>query len=166
MENEFDNLLQHLKLEYKFWESYLGVLKEQTRNIVVSDIAQINSNLAKINMLVEENNTLVQKRHLIFQQLARKYQLQGEDITITNIVNRVPAKWRQQLHEQKDRLVTIIQKVAYQVETNKFLLKYALDFMHQLVKINDRGLRKDIVYSRRGRREDRADQRKILDQRV
>ena len=88
------------------------------------------------------------------------------NITISYIISKVNPQWAEKLRQQKEKLAGITQQIKHELATNKYILRYALNFTHHIIKMNDKGLKSDLVYSKKGFKVERADQKKILDHKI
>ena len=166
MDKILDKFWSHLEREYEYLERYLEVLKRQTGHVVGVNIDDLQGNAEAFEQLSEKQPVLAESRASHFKALAEFFQIPIESITITRIIEKANSEWAGKLSEYKEKLLAIIEQIQNEVKTNEFLLGYALDYTHQLIKMNDDALTADLVYSKKGRKETRPDQIKLLDQRI
>ena len=166
MDTLLENFINHLEEEYKFLDSYYNALQDQKKYVVAGDVAMINDNSAQLSELQLKNKSLEKNRKVFLSEFSSQFGLSLEQVTITNLIAKVDKQWAEKLEAQKQLLVAIVEKIIREVETNKFLLRYAMNFTNNIIKLSDKTLRDNVVYSKNGNKENNANQRKILDHKV
>lgn len=166
MEDIIERFIGNLQKEYDFLEVYLQTLKAQTKYVVAKDTQMINKNVTVFNNLMEDSKSLEQERRLILESIVSHLNIPCDGVNIANIIPLVDKKLAQQLTDKKEQLSDVIRAIILEVETNKFLLRYAINFTHDLLQVTNNALHSDAVYSRDGNKAQRMNQKKILDQKV
>lgn len=163
METLLKKLIAHLDYEYGFLVSYLRALQDQKKYVSAGNVNEINSNSSQLIQLVRENKARSHTLQKYLNDLAELFKISNGGITISKLISRVNIHWAEKLAQQKQKLADIIQQIKHELETNKYLLNYALNFTHSIIQMNDKALKSDIVYSKNGCKQKRTDQIKFLD---
>ena len=153
-------------MEYILLENYFQALSNQSEYIVSSDVNQINKNVVTLNLLIKENKSIQKTRQEYQHKLAEMLGFSDDSATITNIISEVDSDIAEQLSFHKQRLVAIVKDIVGLVESNKYLLRYAINFNHNIIQLYDNALIKDNIYLKDGNMESPVNQKKLLDQKA
>ena len=166
MKDLLDKFIRHLDLESGFLNVYYETIKNQTSYVIKSDIKNINKTISEISKLNTRNKSLNKSRQIYFDQLAVSLKINKDEITISKIISEVQKPWKQSLIERKNKIMEVANKIQREVETNTYLLRYALNFNQHIIQIADNVLKSDLVYSKKGVKGERSDKIKIFDQKI
>jgi len=160
VEKLLKKLLNHLDNEVEFLSVYLTALRDQTKHVVSGDYEQVHNNLNILFQLLHQNRSLKHSIMLILQDLAAALNVSPKQITLTKIIGVVNSTWAERLTHRRDKFLSVIFQIQQEVEKNKFLLNYTMDFNRSLITILDKS---NPIYSPNGRR---SLPKKMLDQKA
>lgn len=166
MEQVLNQLLTHLERESIFLENYLDTLKKQAHLVAAVKIDELLQNVKTLNNMVKENEKLAAERMQLFSVLSENMAQPVEQVTISYIISTLDSPWREKLEKQKQKLLNVVSDIQRETETNAFVLNYAINFTHSLIQMQDKALKSDTVYSKNGKKNERIDQRKILNTQI
>jgi hypothetical protein len=156
----------HLENEYNFLAGYYHALQDQAKCVVAGDIDLINKNVTDIIHYIQSNKKIEDDRMSIFNEVGQRLNILEEMLTLSVIIQKVDSTWQEKLNQQKEKIVGIVHHIQWQIETNKFVIKYAANFTHDLIQLTDKALNTDLFYSKNGKKEERSDPRKFMDQKI
>jgi len=160
VEKLLKKLSNHLDNEVEFLSVYLTALRDQTKHVVSGDYEQVHNNLNILFQLLHQNRSLKHSIMLILQDIAAALNVSPKQITLTKIIGVVNSTWAERLTHRRDKFLSVIFQIQQEVEKNKFLLNYTMDFNRSLITILDKS---NPIYSPNGRR---SLPKKMLDQKA
>ncbi|MFQ5705970.1 MAG: flagellar protein FlgN [bacterium] len=166
MEEIIEELVVVISKEVKAFNQLLKTLREKQRAIVEGEIERLKKQVTAETRIVHETKTLEAQRIAQTRVLAEVLALDNMNPRLSEIIEKIEAKYAQRLTEQRSLLKSLMEKIRSINESNQFLLNYSLQFIESSLSLLLSGNDDMPVYQQDGTCQRDLRQAKILDQRI
>ena len=163
MDEIVEDLISIIAREIDAFEQLLTTLHEKQRAIVEGQTERLNKYVQSENKLANKTKAIETERLAKTKDLAEKLSLDDLNPRLSKIIEKVEGKYAERLREQRDLLMSLVEKIRTLNKSNQFLLNYSLRFIEKSMKILLGGNDKASIYQEDGKLQTRVGKYKILD---
>lgn len=126
-----EELLNGLETECRTYEELLGLSDSKKESIIHGQVGELEKITASEEEISSRLKNLENKRSSILKDMAVVLGHDGEQFTVTAVIEQLKAqpKEQQALTEARDRLVEVASQVQFANQQNSILLQQALDMV-------------------------------------
>ncbi len=166
MEAIVEELITIISREIEAFNKLLSTLHEKQRAIVEGEIERLNASVKEEGAIATETRNLEAKRIQSSKRLAQELAMENLNPKLSEIIEKVEQKYAQRLHEQRELLRAMIQKVQLMSKNNQFLLNYSLNYIEKSMEILLTGGDPLKIYKKDGKVRTDIRKKKVLDHSV
>jgi len=163
MDAIIEDLISTIASEIDAFEQLLKTLHKKQRAIVEGQTERLNKYVQSESKLVNKTKAIETERLAKTKELAKKLSLDDLNPRLSKIIEEVEGKYTERLREQRDLLMSLVEKIQTLNKSNQFLLNYSLRFIEKSMKILLGGNDKASIYQEDGKLQTRVGKYKILD---
>jgi flagellar biosynthesis/type III secretory pathway chaperone len=166
MEHILEELIAIIGNEIDAFNDLLNTLHEKQRAIVEGEISRLNKHVQNETRLANETRSLEVERIERSKQLAEELDIESLNPKLSEIIEKVEEKYAQRLSEQRELLISLVQKVRNLNESNQFLLNYSLKFIEKNMEMLFGDGEQPNIYKKDGKLHKDAPKSKLFDHSV
>ncbi len=163
MDAIIEDLISTIAGEIDAFEQLLKTLHEKQRAIVEGQTERLNKYVQSESKLVNKTKAIETERLAKTKELAKKLSLDDLNPRLSKIIEEVEGKYTERLGEQRDLLMSLVEKIQTLNKSNQFLLNYSLRFIEKSMKILLGGNDKASNYQEDGKLQTSVGKYKMLD---
>ncbi len=162
MEHIIEELIAIIAQEIDAFNELLKTLHQKQRAIVEGEIDRLNKSVQVENKIAGQTKSLEAERQERARELAEKLSLETVNPKLTEIIEKVEAKYALRLQEQRELLKSLVGKVQNLNENNQFLLDYSLKFIEKSMELLLNGEEKKKFYQANGKLDKKLQKSKLI----
>ncbi len=165
MDQIIEELISVCSREIDAFNRLLSTLHQKQRAIVEGEIDRLKRSMEEEEHLIQETQTLEKERVQRTRDLAEALSLKRLNPRLSEIIDKVETTYAQRLQEQRNLLLSIVERIQNLNQSNQFLLNYSLQFIDNSMRMLFHG-QESPVYKKDGKMQAQNQEARLVDHRI
>ncbi len=124
-----ENLIKILEFEKRYYLKLIDISTKKTDIIIKGDIVELKNITEQEQIMVSQILKGEQTRISIVEQLAKIFKVDSENLTVTQIIDKIGSKHRKKISDKRLEMKRSIEELKSINDKNSELIKNAIDYI-------------------------------------